>query len=41
MGFTTLVTIYMPVEITSEPQCATFHMFLIMDVTKLNQKRNI
>ena len=41
MGFTTLKTIYLPVEKNNKKQCKTSHMLLIMDVTKLNEKRNI
>ena len=41
MGFTTLMTMYLPVGINKKHQCKTAHILLIVDVTKLSQKRNI
>ena len=41
MGFMTLITIYLPVEMNSKHQCITSHMLLFINVTKLNKKQNI
>ena len=36
MGFTTLMTMYLPVGMNKKHQCKTPHILLIMDVTKLS-----
>ena len=35
MGFTALITIYLPVGMNGKPQCITLHLLLILDTKSL------